>query len=191
MPQVSVIPEGVNRPDGMFTAALSRHYGAVRTRLWDTPPPRPAPKPVLAEPEPVQPPPQPDPAFSVGLLADRCEPTAVPPPQIQVSRIIAVVSARYGLNPADIMSDRRTANYVAPRQVIMYLARKMTSRSFPMIGKDLGGKDHTTIFYGAEKVAKKLATDEGLAAEIDRLRRAIIADHYARFGNANDNGWRP
>ena len=72
-----------------------------------------------------------------------------------------------------MLSGRRTRAIVRPRQIAMYLAKTMTSKSFPEIGKRFGGRDHTTVLHAVRKVEELAAGDETLAQEIELLKRLI------------------
>ena len=86
---------------------------------------------------------------------------------VVVEDVLRVVAAHYGIRPADIKSSRKSRDISRPRQVAMYLARRLTNASFPEIGKALGGKDHSTVVKGVQRVEKLLAQDPELA---DTLR---------------------
>ncbi len=90
-----------------------------------------------------------------------------------LSHIVKVVAEAFGLRPADLQSRRRTKSIVYPRQVAMYLARKLTRCSLEEIGAFFGGRDHTTVLYALLKV-EKLAKDQNEARDlIDRLKRKL------------------
>ena len=79
--------------------------------------------------------------------------TAVPgKPNPSVTRIQEVVARQYGVSRFDLLSSRRTANIVRPRQVAMYLSRQLTNLSLPEIGEAFGGKDHTTVLHSWKKI---------------------------------------
>jgi hypothetical protein len=96
---------------------------------------------------------------------------------ITVRQIAGVVCTHYGVRWLDIISARRTASTVLPRQVICYLARDLTPQSLPEIGRRLGGRDHTTVLASYQKIKALVARDKSFAAEIDTLRVAAIALH--------------
>lgn len=83
------------------------------------------------------------------------------------------VAAHYGTTRMDILSERRTADAVLPRHVAIYLARKLTPRSLPEIGRQFGGKDHTTCFYAIRRITERIATDPDFAAEVDAIRTEL------------------
>lgn len=87
--------------------------------------------------------------------------------------IIQVVSDHYGITPLDIASQKRTKEVVYPRQIVMYLCRDMLTTPLQTIGKFLGGRDHTTIIHGSEKIAKELTGNETLKNTIEILKKKI------------------
>lgn len=87
--------------------------------------------------------------------------------------IIQVVSDHFGLTPLDISSQKRNKEIVYPRQIVMYLCRDMTATPLQAIGRVLGGRDHTTIIHGAEKIAGDMAKDENLRSTIEILKKKI------------------
>lgn len=91
-----------------------------------------------------------------------------------LSTINEVVARYYGLSMAEFYSHRRKELFVKARFIAMYFARKMTIRSFPMIGRLLH-RDHSTVIYGADKIEVQLQTDTDLAREIEEIRIAVIA----------------
>jgi chromosomal replication initiator protein len=72
-----------------------------------------------------------------------------------------------------LLSSRRTANVVRPRQIAMYLAKTLTLRSLPEIGRRFGGRDHTTVLHAVRKIESLIGTDNGLAAEIEVLKSQL------------------
>jgi chromosomal replication initiator protein len=95
------------------------------------------------------------------------------PRRIRIEDIQKVVAGHYNVSKHDLLSARRTRAIVRPRQIAMYLAKTMTPRSFPEIGKRFGGRDHTTVLHAVRKVEELAAADETLAQEIELLRRMI------------------
>lgn len=76
--------------------------------------------------------------------------------------IIQIVAEHFGLTPQDIASQKRTKEIVYPRQIAMYLCRDMLATPLQTIGSFLGGRDHTTIIHGADKISSDLKKDETL-----------------------------
>jgi chromosomal replication initiator protein len=95
------------------------------------------------------------------------------PRRIKIEDIQKVVASHYNVSKQDLLSARRTRAIVRPRQIAMYLAKTMTPRSFPEIGKRFGGRDHTTVLHAVRKVEELAAADEVLAQEIELLKRLI------------------
>jgi chromosomal replication initiator protein len=95
------------------------------------------------------------------------------PRRIRIEDIQKVVAGHYNVSKHDLLSARRTRAIVRPRQIAMYLAKTMTPRSFPEIGKRFGGRDHTTVLHAVRKVEELAAADETLAQEIELLKRLI------------------
>jgi len=95
------------------------------------------------------------------------------PRRIRVEDILRVVSKHYGVSRADLLSSRRTANVVRPRQIAMYLAKTLTLRSLPEIGRRFGGRDHTTVLHAVRKIEGLVQGDKVLADEIDSLKRLL------------------
>ena len=95
------------------------------------------------------------------------------PRRIRVEDILRIVAKHYGVSRADLLSSRRTANVVRPRQIAMYLAKTLTLRSLPEIGRRFGGRDHTTVLHAVRKIEGLVQGDKGLAEEIDALKRLL------------------
>jgi chromosomal replication initiator protein len=95
------------------------------------------------------------------------------PKRIRIEDIQRVVARQYNVSRADLLSSRRTANVVRPRQVAMYLAKVLTLRSLPEIGRRFGGRDHTTVLHAVRKIENLAGTDNTLAEEIEGLKRQL------------------
>ena len=92
---------------------------------------------------------------------------------ITTEDIQETVATRFHVKVSDLKSKRRTKTLVHPRQVAMYLCRELTDASFPEIGRDFGGKDHTTIIHACKQVEKNQEADSGLRATLTSLREEI------------------
>ncbi|MGB0910126.1 MAG: chromosomal replication initiator protein DnaA [Nitrospirales bacterium] len=92
---------------------------------------------------------------------------------ITTEDIQEVVASRFHLKVSDLKSKRRTKTLVHPRQVAMYLCREMTDASFPEIGRDFGGKDHTTIIHACKQILKSQESDSVLRSTLDSLKEEI------------------
>jgi chromosomal replication initiator protein len=95
------------------------------------------------------------------------------PRRVKIEDIQRLVARQYNVSRADLLSSRRTANVVRPRQVAMYLAKVMTLRSLPEIGRRFGGRDHTTVLHAVRKIEGLVGGDVALAEEIDSLKRQL------------------
>ena len=95
------------------------------------------------------------------------------PKRVKIEDIQRVVARQYNVSRADLLSSRRTANVVRPRQVAMYLAKTLTLRSLPEIGRRFGGRDHTTVLHAVRKIENLVSTDSALAEEIELLKRQL------------------
>jgi chromosomal replication initiator protein len=95
------------------------------------------------------------------------------PRRVKIEDIQRLVANHYNVTRADILSSRRTATVVRPRQIAMYLAKSLTLRSLPEIGRRFGGRDHTTVLHAVRKIEGMVSTDQELAGEIDHLKRML------------------
>ena len=95
------------------------------------------------------------------------------PRRVKIEDIQRIVAKHYNVSRADILSLRRTATVVKPRQVAMYLAKSLTPRSLPEIGRRFGGRDHTTVLHAVRKIEGLVGRDSSLAEEVDLLRRLL------------------
>ena len=90
-----------------------------------------------------------------------------------VHRIQKLVSEYFQITVEDIRSKKRSSNISFPRQIAMYLCRNMTSESFPKIGTEFGGKDHSTVMHSVEKIEQEIKINPDLAKIIDKLKKDI------------------
>jgi chromosomal replication initiator protein len=95
------------------------------------------------------------------------------PKRVRIEDIQRIVARQYNVSRADLLSSRRTANVVRPRQVAMYLAKVLTLRSLPEIGRRFGGRDHTTVLHAVRKIEALAGHDTTLAEEIESLKRQL------------------
>ena len=87
--------------------------------------------------------------------------------------ILDIVSDHFGVSIADLKGGKRNAEIVFPRQIAMYLIRNMTETSLKAVGVILGGKDHSTIKHGIEKIENELQADETLSNTINIIKKKI------------------
>jgi chromosomal replication initiator protein len=93
---------------------------------------------------------------------------------VSMDDIQEMVGARFHVKIADLKSRRRSKTLVHPRQIAMYLCRELTDSSYPEIGRQFGGKDHTTIIHACKQVIKAKDIDSALSATLDSLREQIL-----------------
>ncbi|MGB4589694.1 MAG: chromosomal replication initiator protein DnaA [Clostridiaceae bacterium] len=92
---------------------------------------------------------------------------------ITIDLIQDVVANYYNLSIQELKSQRRTRNVAYPRQIAMYLSRKMTDMSLPKIGDEFGGRDHTTVIHAYEKISGMIKTDDSLTNAIKIITKKI------------------
>jgi len=90
-----------------------------------------------------------------------------------IHRIQKIVSEYFQISVEDIRSKKRSSNISFPRQIAMYLCRTMTSESFPKIGTEFGGKDHSTVMHSVEKIENEIKINKDLANIIEKLKKDI------------------
>ena len=95
------------------------------------------------------------------------------PKRIRIEEIQRIVARHYNVSKQDLLSSRRTRIIVKPRQVAMYLAKMLTPRSLPEIGRRFGGRDHTTVLHAVRKIEDLAGADTKLAQELELLKRLI------------------
>lgn len=90
-----------------------------------------------------------------------------------IHRIQKIVSEYFQISVEDIRSKKRSSNISFPRQIAMYLCRNMTTESFPKIGMEFGGKDHSTVMHSVEKIENEIKENKELANIIEKLKKDI------------------
>lgn len=93
--------------------------------------------------------------------------------RIKIDDILKVVGRHFNVGRTDLLSPRRARSVVVPRQIGMYLAKKMTARSLPEIGRRFGGRDHSTVLHAVRKIEDQIKTDDKLAREVALLIRLV------------------
>lgn len=101
-------------------------------------------------------------------------PHAMVRPRLTVKRIQDVVSSYYHITPHEMTSERQAREVVIPRHVAMYLARQMTFKSLPSIGR-LFNRDHTTVMHGIRRVKGMMADSPDFAMDVNILRERLAA----------------
>jgi chromosomal replication initiator protein len=94
-------------------------------------------------------------------------------PEISVGKIQETVVKRFGMTLQELTGDRRSQAVVYPRQIAMYLCRELTDSSLPKIGKQFGGRDHTTVIHATSKIAKLIQEDRNVYELVQELTARI------------------
>lgn len=97
----------------------------------------------------------------------------VEPRRIKIEDILRIISRHFGVSKGDLLSQRRHRSVVWPRQIGMYLAKQLTHRSLPEIGRRFGNRDHTTVLHAIRKIEGVIADDTSLRDEIDDLKKLL------------------
>jgi chromosomal replication initiator protein len=95
------------------------------------------------------------------------------PKRVRIEDIQRVVARHYNVSRQELVSNRRTRVIVKPRQIAMYLAKTLTPRSFPEIGRRFGGRDHTTVLHAVRNIEDLIDKDTKLSHEVELLKRLI------------------
>ena len=95
--------------------------------------------------------------------------------KISVEEIQRKVAEHYNIRMSDLIGPKRVRSYARPRQVAMYLAKSLTARSLPEIGRRFGGRDHTTVIHGVRRIEELKSQDGQIAEDVEMLRRALEA----------------
>ncbi len=90
-----------------------------------------------------------------------------------IAKIQKTVAEFFQISAEDIRSKKRSSNIAFPRQIAMYLCRKLTSESFPKIGTEFGGKDHSTVMHSVEKIEVEIQNNKDLAGIVEKLEKDI------------------
>jgi chromosomal replication initiator protein len=93
---------------------------------------------------------------------------------LTVEAIVKAVTEKFNVKTTDIKSQKKSKNLVRPRQIAMYLSRKLTRSSFPDIGAKIGGRDHSTVIYAYNKVTKLIEQDEATRHVIQDIERSLL-----------------
>lgn len=146
----------------------------------------------------------------LGIIYEVREPGDPPPPKMEIlpvdgeatiaailekpptlNQIIKTVASFYRMSVLTMMSDRRDASLVRPRQIAMYLCRRLTLRSMPEIGRHMS-RDHTTVMHGARKIEQEMKEHDRVRDEVDVLimhvRDAQVNDASRLVAKGDDNG---
>jgi chromosomal replication initiator protein len=94
-------------------------------------------------------------------------------PEVTIPRIQEAVSERFGVTLAELVSPRRSQSVAYPRQVAMYLSRELTDSSLPKIGKEFGGRDHTTVMHATSKITRLIREDRSVYNLVQELTARV------------------
>jgi len=97
----------------------------------------------------------------------------ISPQEPTMRKIREMVALQFGVGENDIISHRRTHKFTVPRQVVMYLCWKLTSRTAHEVGRYLGNRDHTTILHGTKVIAERLETNDELRASVEAVEARL------------------
>ena len=93
--------------------------------------------------------------------------------RVKIEDIQRLITRQYNITRGDLLSARRSANVVRLRQIAMYLAKTLASRSLNDIGRRFGNRDHTTVLHAVRKISNQVGTNQALAHEIDVLKQLL------------------
>ncbi len=93
--------------------------------------------------------------------------------EVSIRRIQELVSERFQMSMDELCGDKRSQNIVYPRQVAMYLSRELTDSSLPKIGKEFGGRDHTTVIHATSKIARLIREDRSVYNLVQELTARV------------------
>jgi chromosomal replication initiator protein len=93
--------------------------------------------------------------------------------EVSIKRIQETVVERFGISLSELTGEKRSQNIVYPRQVAMYLSRELTDSSLPKIGKEFGGRDHTTVIHATSKIARMIREDRSVYNLVQELTARI------------------
>src|ERR1700691_1701628 len=97
----------------------------------------------------------------------------VDPPRRSINEIKAAACEQFGISAEELVSARRTARLAWPRQVAMYLARELTQESLPAIGREVGGRDHTTVLHACKRTSERISANVSSRATVEELRTRL------------------
>jgi chromosomal replication initiator protein len=105
----------------------------------------------------------------------------VPEPRIvnwdlSIDQIVETVTRHFNVKVTELQSKRRTKTITLPRQVCMYLARKLTRRSLEEIGGHFGGRDHSTVLHATKTIAALIETDPNLRVNIESIAKSLTGN---------------
>ena len=113
-------------------------------------------------------------ALAHEALRESRVPAATPSPRTSVTDILNAAAGAWGVDPAGLVSKRRTRDVTVPRQVAMFLIKEILDPPLTRIGAAFGGRDHSTVIHSIRKVDRDMQADETFATRVSRLRAEIL-----------------
>jgi chromosomal replication initiator protein len=110
-----------------------------------------------------------------GIITTVVRPRITVRPRMTIARIQETVARHYGIDVCYMKSAQRGRDVARPRQIAMFLAKELTPKSLPCIGKHFGNRDHTTVMHAIKRVNLLRVTDGEIADDIDALRERLAA----------------
>lgn len=111
----------------------------------------------------------------MGMIAGILEYQPVLPRRLTIAEIQTAVASHYHIPLSEMTSARRTRDVARPRQVAMFLAKSLTPRSYPAIGRMFGNRDHTTVLHAIRKIKGCIADDSEIADDVRILTERLAA----------------
>jgi chromosomal replication initiator protein len=108
--------------------------------------------------------------------------------QVSIEDVLSTVAAQFGIKVADLKGSRKTRDVSLPRQVAMFLARRLTRASFPEIGRSFGGKDHSTVVKGVKRIEEQLRENPELAEQVRVAERSLTERRFNGGLQMNEGG---
>lgn len=108
--------------------------------------------------------------------------------QVSIEDVLATVAGQFGIKVADLKGSRKTRDVSLPRQVAMFLARRLTRASFPEIGRSFGGKDHSTVVKGVKRIEEQLRENPELAEQVRLAERSLTERRFNGGLQMNESG---
>ena len=94
--------------------------------------------------------------------------------EVTIDQILKAVSAKFNIKISDIKSHKKNKGLILPRQIAMFLARKLTECSFPDIGEKIGGRDHSTVIYANKKITREIELDPQMRKSTQEIENEIL-----------------
>jgi chromosomal replication initiator protein len=102
------------------------------------------------------------------------------PPTRSIAEIKAAACEQFGISADELVSSTRTARLAWPRQVAMYLARELTQESLPAIGREFGGRDHTTVLHAWRRTEQRISSNPSSRTVVEDLRTRLTTSSIDR-----------